>query len=300
MNVSGFSVKRCEGIALFGSESLMSAVVLKRLVVDEVVVRAMVFYERRRTGFAVEKAGSVADLAARTGVPVFRIGDWADSAVLQRILESGATTFLCACFPRRMPAAWFQAAPAGAFNLHPSRLPGYRGPVPLFWQFRDGLSEFGVSLHVLDEGLDTGPVLAVKSLPVRAGESGAHVLERLSNLGADMVSDCLASFGPRRFRQIQSGAPASYLGWPRRQDCRLDPKWPADRLFRFVSGVSRPGLSFEISWRGRMFEVTRVVGRVERTAIEGFANGLLTVQCNLGALRFQARESRPFSSAPPR
>ncbi len=278
------------GMALFGSESRMSAMVLKRLIARKASVRAVVFFPKPTAGLRVEMAGSVAALASRAGIPVFRIGDWADGSLLRRILDTGAGLFLCACFPHRMPAVWYNAAPIGTLNLHPSRLPGYRGPTPLFWQFRDGLSEFGISLHALDEGLDTGPILAVDSLAVAPGERGPHTLQRLSNRGADLVMDWLARPAAQRFQQLRTGAQAGYGGWPRAADYRLNAAWPAQRLYRFVAGVAAPGVHFEISWGERLYDVCDVASPPEDGGTPGFRDGLLTVRCCPGMLGLKARE----------
>ncbi len=65
-----------------------------------------------------------------------------------------------ACFPWKAPAALRDALPGGVLNIHPSLLPALRGPEPVFHAYRLGLAETGVTVHLMDAGWDSGPVLA--------------------------------------------------------------------------------------------------------------------------------------------
>ena len=65
-----------------------------------------------------------------------------------------------ACFPNRLPEHLLDRAQLASVNIHPSMLPGYRGPSPLFWQLRDGLRVVGVTLHHMSSSIDSGDIVS--------------------------------------------------------------------------------------------------------------------------------------------
>ena len=114
---------------------------------------------------------------ARAGAPVFARPDLADPD-LQRILRSTKPSLVVSYFwHRRVPAEIRALCALGAVGVHPSLLPRHRGADPIFWALRKGDPETGVALHVLDDGYDTGPVLATVRLPIDP-RWNAHALAR--------------------------------------------------------------------------------------------------------------------------
>jgi methionyl-tRNA formyltransferase len=75
----------------------------------------------------------------------------------------------------------------GCLNLHASILPRYRGAAPINWAIVRGERETGISLMQMDEGIDTGPVLATRSLPIGPDETAESLARRLAELGAEMT-----------------------------------------------------------------------------------------------------------------
>ncbi|MEZ4833421.1 MAG: formyltransferase family protein [Caldilineaceae bacterium] len=71
-----------------------------------------------------------------------------------------------------LPCGSAYAAPHGFLNLHPSLLPHYRGPDPIFWQLRDGVEPMGVTVHWMDVGVDTGDIAAQAPVALEDGLSG--------------------------------------------------------------------------------------------------------------------------------
>lgn len=98
--------------------------------------------------------------------PVFARPDLDDPA-LQAILRSAKPALVVSCFwHRRIPAAVRALGRSGAIGVHPSLLPRHRGADPVFWALRAGDPVTGASVHVLDDGYDTGPVLGTRALPI--------------------------------------------------------------------------------------------------------------------------------------
>jgi methionyl-tRNA formyltransferase len=104
---------------------------------------------------------------------------------------------LCNGFGWRIDADGLASTRLGIVNGHPSLLPRWRGPNPFGWTFRAGDNEFGFTFHVMDEGFDTGPVLAQGSVPLRDEDTMATMHERLGVLAAELL--------PKALSRIESG-----------------------------------------------------------------------------------------------
>jgi methionyl-tRNA formyltransferase len=169
---------------------------------------------------------------------------------------------LTACFPWRVPAAWRAAAGLAALNVHPSLLPAYRGPAPLFWQMRDAEARTGVTVHHLDHGLDTGDIVLAEPVALGAREGAAAAEARLLRVGAARLG-CLLRDGARLDRVPQAAAGASYQGWPDDAACAMDGGWTLARAASFLRVAG--------DWGPLRFETA--AGPVEAHGLESVAPG---------------------------
>jgi methionyl-tRNA formyltransferase len=135
----------------------------------------------------------------------------------------------------------------GALNLHPSLLPRHRGASPVPAAILAGDSETGVTLIRMDAGLDTGPIVGQRKVPLRGDETAAQLETRLARLAADLLRDCLrpwlsGTISPRP----QPEEDATLTRPLRREDGRLDPRRPAAELARQVRAYQPwPGSFFQ-------------------------------------------------------
>jgi methionyl-tRNA formyltransferase len=98
---------------------------------------------------------------------------------------------LLADFGQIVPAEMLRSVPRGILNLHPSLLPAYRGAAPIPAAILAGDQETGVSTILMDEGLDTGPLLAVQRLQLRGDEDAPRLEAQLAQLAADGIAGTL-------------------------------------------------------------------------------------------------------------
>lgn len=82
------------------------------------------------------------------------------------IAATGADVVIVQTFPYRIPAACLELPPLGFYNLHPSPLPDYKGPDPIFWQLLNDEPASGVTLHKMEASFDTGPIFHIEAVPV--------------------------------------------------------------------------------------------------------------------------------------
>ena len=180
------------------------------------------------------------------GMPVYAVHKLISPDVTA-LVESMQVDVACvACFPRRFPSSLLNLPDIGFLNVHPSRLPDYRGPSPLFWQLRDGVDPVGISIHWMDAQFDTGDIATQGSLTLPDGTDGLSADKRLGTLGGTLLVetlDTIASGTPSRQPQSPGG---SYLPSPKTDDFRLESTWSARRAFNFMRGTAEWGVPFSL------------------------------------------------------
>lgn len=138
-------------------------------------------------------------------------------------------------YGRILPPAFLRTPRRGCVNVHFSLLPKYRGAAPVNWAIVRGERETGVTTMLMDEGLDTGPLLLQRATAIGEGETAPQLLERLSHAGADLLAETLA-----RFEEIeprgQTDADATLAPILRREDGLIDWTEDAFGIVRRVRG----------------------------------------------------------------
>jgi methionyl-tRNA formyltransferase len=117
-----------------------------------------------------------------------------DAAEIERITSIGAEGALLADFGQIIPAELLDHYPRGIVNLHPSLLPRHRGASPIPATILAGDRETGVSTIVMDQGVDTGPIIAVQHLRTRPSVTAAELEAELAELAAVGVANTLATW----------------------------------------------------------------------------------------------------------
>jgi len=177
-------------------------------------------------------------LAWARQIPVWEVGSGSDPATLSLLAGLRPEVIGVACFPYIFPKPLLQLPKYGCLNLHPSLLPAYRGPAPLFWLARQGERQAGVTLHFLDEGIDSGDIVGQTALDWPEGVSGSELERRCAVAGADLLAAAWQQLerGPLP-RRVQPGLGSSYFPWPSARDFEIPVDWPARRAFNFVRGA---------------------------------------------------------------
>lgn len=201
-----------------------------------------------------------------------------------------ADLHLVATFDRKIPPAVFARPRHGAFNLHPSLLPKYRGHNPYFWAIRNGEAETGVTLHRLTERFDDGPTLCSKTLAIAPVDTLGSLWRKLGNLSGGVAESFLRSLSdgthPDETPQPEGPHPRA----PRVLDEHLRltgelTRVEAERLVR----AANPFYGARAALSGvdlTIWEVTRAAGevppgevrRTDRTLLFGCADGPIEIR----------------------
>lgn len=184
-----------------------------------------------------QPAAPTLQLAWAHGIPAFATGRVRHSTTRATLAALTPDLACVVCFPWRIPVELLTLPRYGWWNMHPSLLPAYRGPAPLFWMLRHGERTGGVTIHQMDAEFDHGPIVAQEPFALADGMSGAAIDELWAKTGARLL---VATIGQLRDGTLQAQpqpAGGSYYGMPGDADFDLDPAWPAERAFNFMRGT---------------------------------------------------------------
>ena len=171
------------------------------------------------------------------------------------IRNRDADVVVVMAYGRILPPAVLGAPRLGCVNLHASLLPRYRGAAPIQWAIIRGEAETGVSLMQMDEGLDTGPVYAMRRLPIGEKEDAGSLADRIADLSADVVREDLPRvLSGELAASSQDDAQATFAPPITAEATVIDfTSLPRD-IVNLVRGLSpRPGAQTRL--RGRRFKV---------------------------------------------
>ncbi len=195
------AAKRCEGIVtssrliLFGSGGF-AVPSFRAIAMDpRFTIVAVVTAPPRAAGRSGALTPTPVDSwASGAGLRVEHATKVRDAVEIERIKAIGADGALLADFGQIIPAALLDHYPRGIVNLHPSLLPRHRGASPIPATILAGDRETGVSTIVMDQGVDTGPIIAVQHLRPRPTVTSAELEAELAELAAVGVADTLATW----------------------------------------------------------------------------------------------------------
>jgi UDP-4-amino-4-deoxy-L-arabinose formyltransferase / UDP-glucuronic acid dehydrogenase (UDP-4-keto-hexauronic acid decarboxylating) len=140
-----------------------------------------------------------------------------------------------------IPETVLELAPLGAYNLHPSLLPSYRGRAPVNWVLVNGERETGITLHHMVARADAGDIVGQRAVAIDDSDNALTLYRKLVPLCVELITELhpqiVAGTAPRRKMDIARG---SYFGRRRPEDGRIDWRWPARRIFNLVRAVTHP------------------------------------------------------------
>jgi len=140
-------------------------------------------------------------------------------------------------FGQLLPRAVLEVPKRGSINLHASLLPRYRGAAPIAWALIRGETETGLTTFLMDEGMDTGPILLQERVGIFPEETAGQLADRLSKLGADLLLRTLAEL--ERLTPIpQDHAAATLAPRLKKEDGLLDWSAPARSLVNRIRGCN--------------------------------------------------------------
>ena len=185
--------------------------------------------------------GSVAQLCARHGIAVHAPEDANHPLWIERIAKLSPDYIFSFYYRNLLSEPLLATARKGAFNLHGSLLPKYRGRAPANWVLVNGETETGVTLHRMVKRADAGAILAQQKVIIERNDTGLTLHAKLRDAASNLLRDALPQLAQGKLAETaQDESQATYFGRRTAADGKLEWKKPAEELFNLVRAVTQP------------------------------------------------------------
>lgn len=198
-------------------------------------------------------APPVKEAALALGLDVFQPTRVRDGELLRWLTHLRVDLALVAAYGRILPPDVLAAPAHGCLNLHASILPAHRGAAPIQWAIAKGDVETGISLMQMDAGMDTGPVYAVRRMPIPDGMNAGELTHELSELAAAMVGEeLLAAVAGRLLAVPQDERRATAAPPISKEHLPIDWSLPSTRIVNQVRAFAPTPGAFTLAGERRL------------------------------------------------
>jgi methionyl-tRNA formyltransferase len=242
------------------------------------------------------------------GIPVFQPASLRrDEEARRHLVELAPDVIVVAAYGLFLPADILESPPLRCLNVHPSLLPRHRGPSPVATAVLDGDEATGVTVMRLDEGMDTGPLVAQRETAIGPEETAEKLTARLFRMGADLLVETLPRWARGEVQaRSQDEAQATVTMRLSREDGKIDWDRPAAYTARQVRAYF-PWPGTFTHWRGRLLKVLEAsaldqdpetsLSEGQVASLDAQGVGVATGDGILGLRRVQLEGRRPVSAA---
>lgn len=196
-------------------------------------------------------------LAQTLHLPIFQFEQVKSEEAFQLLSTLQADVAVIVSFGQIIPQRVLDLYPRSALNVHPSLLPAYRGAIPMTAAIRDGLTETGITVMLMDALMDHGPILAQTTVEVLPIDTTETITERLGKLSAAFLMPTLHSWLDGKIvPQPQPHDQATFVKLLSREDGKLDLSRSAAELERLVRAYT-PWPGTFIEYQGKRLKILR-------------------------------------------
>jgi methionyl-tRNA formyltransferase len=199
----------------------------------------------------------VKEYALARGLPLYQPGTLRKAEPVAELRALEPDLIVVAAFGLILPQEVLDIPRHGCLNVHASLLPRWRGAAPVAAAILAGDAETGCTMMRMDAGVDTGPILAQKAMPIASGDTTGNLTLKLAQLGAELLAVTLPRWLGREIApQPQDETHATYAPMARKEDGKLEWARPADFLARQVRAC-QPWPGAYTTWKGQLLKVWR-------------------------------------------
>jgi methionyl-tRNA formyltransferase len=176
--------------------------------------------------------------AERMGLKVWQPERVKRPEAIEQIRVSRPDFIVVVAFGQILPKALLEVPPRGCVNLHASLLPSYRGAAPIQWSVIRGDERTGVTTMLMDEGMDTGPMLLQEAVEIKSEERAGALADRLSEIGASLLCRTVGALERGELTPVpQDSARATYAPILKKHNGRITWDRPAREIVNLVRGT---------------------------------------------------------------
>ena len=178
-------------------------------------------------------------LAEHAGIPIVQPAKMKDPAFLDILAGWAPDLIAVTAFGRILPSVVLNLPPKGCINVHGSRLPKYRGAAPIQWAVINGETETGITTMVMDQGMDTGPILLQEKLAILPTETAGELAARLAPVGGRLLVETIAKLQRGGLTPLpQDDAKATMAPLLKKEDGALDWQHDASAIVNRIRGLT--------------------------------------------------------------
>lgn len=182
--------------------------------------------------------------ARRFNIPYLPTPNVNSDQFLKLLLDTTPEILVSMSYDQIFRTRLIDATPYGIINCHTGALPFYRGRNPLNWALVNGENAFGITVHFIDEGIDTGDVVLQQLVPIGPDDTYSDLLHRAHDLCASTLLEALIILKEGRVlrrAQITRGRGYTYFSSRRPGDEWIDWSWTSQHIHNFIRAISPPG-----------------------------------------------------------
>lgn len=193
-----------------------------------------------------------------------RISDFKDKRLIEHLRSFSIDVLVVCHFQKILQKELINLPKFGSINLHPSLLPLYRGMAPQHWPIINGDLETGITVHFIDEGVDTGDIIMQKRLSITQDTYVFDLQNQMKIIYSTIVKESLEIIESLKGNYIkQSSLKGSYFGRLKKNDCIIKDNMRTIDVYNLIRGVSFPyfGARIEnyIIWKASIIEASNIV-----------------------------------------
>jgi methionyl-tRNA formyltransferase len=201
----------------------------------------------------------VKQLALSRGLDVIQIERFRDAGTIEGLAALAPDLIVVAAFGLILPAEALNLPRLGCLNVHPSLLPRYRGASPVATAILQGDEMTGVTIMLLDAGMDTGPILNQKEVPISDEDTAGSLGLKLSKIGAKLLVGTISSWIEGRIKpRSQDESAATYSRMIKKEDGEMDWRLSTKELWRRVRAFD-PWPGCYTMWHGKRLKLVKVL-----------------------------------------
>ncbi len=197
----------------------------------------------------------IKQLALQHAIPVFQPEKIRRAEAVEELRQWSPDVYIVAAFGQILPQAVLDIPPHGSLNIHASLLPRWRGAAPIQAAIRAGDAESGITIMKMDAGLDTGPMLTQRAIPLAPDETGQSLHDKLAQIGGELLIETLPGYLDGRIQpQAQDEALVTYAPQIKKEEGHINWQQPAEAIERLVRAFT-PWPGTYTFWDGQMLKI---------------------------------------------
>jgi methionyl-tRNA formyltransferase len=275
---------------------------------NDIQIVAVYTQPDKEAGRGLQLTASPVKLVAQTrNLPLRQPDTLKNFAALEALQALHPDIIVVAAYGKLIPVEILAVPPYGCLNLHPSLLPRYRGATPIPAAILNGDTASGVSIMLLDTGMDSGPVLKQREVAVSDDDTAASLGARLAQIAADLLMEVLPLWlGGKIQPRPQDDSRATYTRPIHKEDGRIDWNQDALLIWRKVRAYA-PWPGCFTSWSGKNLKIIHAVpldpageavpgSVITLQGVPGVSTGVVCGKGILGLLQVQLEGKREMAA----